>query len=207
MILCSIGTEFGWNEDGYISNGGTDVDRSQFTGWQEIDTSSFLEPYKQILDQILYCDKVQNAISVNKDSVLQAALQEYYNNRDRNIMMLQFGGYNKEVLSKMTSQELFMLYESERENISVKIESLSIKNGISSKNEYMYMHFYNSSPIMNIPLNAHQSYIDACFGVVEHIMANQEMYNKNREHKACVPAAKNWLKKYRALRNIDKLVE
>jgi hypothetical protein len=203
-ILSVIGNGYGWNSQGFAcEDSPSDKDKSIYVGWQLHDISSFPAKYQPIIEQILYCDKVAGALAKANEYMggLRKEKEKEDMKRDLGFLLHDFNVENPDATDegkKNFIREMMDLgFEEIKKRSRTSMENLSSlvakMKGISvEEEEFTYYPFSNDySLLLTMPKNVHQSYIDAGYEMVIHVLSNKHLYRKEQ-----YTAAEKWLRKY-----------
>jgi hypothetical protein len=189
-MLTSIGNGYKWDKDGFLSEHGEDP--TLFKGWQAISIESFPKSCRDAIEQVLYSEKVQGAIERSNDYHAKETQSQY--KRQRNFSQKALSAhYDTNMLDKMGDEELAIFFFNNLEKLGNPKEDSGIRL------RYILI---DSSPIMRLPDNVDQSYIDAAYEIITYIIKNESAYNDAYPH--TIKHAKQWLKKYRKHRKVFK---
>lgn len=200
-LLACYGTGYGWNKDGYLAKKApSESDRTMFSGWELCDISSFPEKYQEIIEQIIYSDKVQKSIEETIKFRYSFFIKKNNAEMESNLSFIMSvyddlsEGDQKIKEDELRSKDGDKIKEIYEEVMDIMREASGRKEK-EDKNFTYYPFSSNYSPMTTLPKNVHQSYIDASFEIVEHVLNNKDRYKDRDTYKE----AQKWVRKYKAL--------
>lgn len=215
-LLCTIGTGYGWNKDGYICpTGPSDMDEDDYgnprTGWIDM-PEQMLAELNMILHEPQYVEYEKMAREYVKTEIVKHRLEQcvpFLRRQGEYLakagMVNQKGELSPEhKRARMAGEKILnMLDSGDAEKILALYEHLMdsmIKNRANDREDKQRRHYplCEYSCIVNMPDNAHESYWKAGKVVALEILAEPTDDKKHRPSPESVKHAAEFLRRYAA---------